>query len=158
VTTFIPYEEQELDSLPEILSTRTGTKRSIKGALFVLQSLTSNARSIFKLLAEHQLSCQQQHAQNAKKATDNDSASDSDSDAESDSGACQDGLSHMDLFRLAQSRFLISNEQAFRTIMTEFLDHELVKVGRSALNGAEVLRIPFAPGNIKEIVSMMATM
>lgn len=153
VTTFLPYDENELDSLPDIMSTRSGTKRSIKGALFVLQSLTPNARAIFKLLAEHQIAAQQ--SQSATKEESSDSEDESDNE---DGESCTDGLAQLELFKLAQSKFLISNEQSFRTIMTEFLDHELIKLARSSVNGAEVLRIAFSPDNIKEILSMLSTM
>ena len=152
VTTFIPYDENEMESLPDIISTRSGNKRSIKGALFVLQSLTPNARAIFKLLAEHQIAAQANISSNA-----NDSSSDSDSDNDEEE-TCHDGLAQVELYKLAQSKFLISNEQAFRSIMTEFLDHELIKLARSSVNGAEVLRIAFSIDNIKEIVSMLSTM
>jgi origin recognition complex subunit 2 len=151
-TTLIPYVESEMESLPDIISTRSGNKRSIKGALFVLQSLTPNARAIFKLLAEHQIA-----AQSTMTSTTKDSDSETDSENEEEE-TCQDGLAHLELYKLAQSKFLISNEQAFRSIMTEFLDHELIKLARSSVNGAEVLRIAFSIDNIKDIVSMLATM
>ena len=149
-TTCLPYGENELESLPEIISSRTCNKRSIKGALFVLQSLTTNARGIFKLLADNQLSQSPSNQENKYNQ-------ESDSENEDESEVFE-GLSQIELFKLAQNQFLISNEQAFRTILTEFLDHELIKLARSGVNGAEVLRIPFSPSNIREILSILSSM
>lgn len=145
-TTFINYGKNELESLPDLNSSKGLNKRSIKGALFVLQSLTSNARNVFKLLAEHQLSVQ---------ATDQ---ADEGSDSEDDEDTCQHGLSQLELFKQAQNRFLISNEQSFKTILTEFLDHEIVKSAKSSINGGELLRVPYSAQNIKDILSLMFTM
>ena len=156
MTTFLPYTEEELESLPEIISSRTSNKRSIKGALFVLQSLTPNARAIFKLLAEHQLSINK----NSNAFITNHDSADESSDSESDSeeATCYSGLSAIELYKCAQEKFLISNEQAFKTIIGEFTDHELFKLAKSTVNGGEVYRIPFSDDNIGDILSVMATM
>lgn len=144
-TTYAPYQETELSHLPDQNTGRTVKKRSIKGALFVLASLTPNARAIFKLLAE-------QHLNPLAMQQINESDSE---DEEEDSA---NSMSQQDLFKLVQSKFLISSDSAFRTILTEFIDHELVKVVRSSLNGGEALVIPFSNSNIREIISMMASM
>ena len=52
-TTFAPYAV-ETAHMPQLLASK-GEERHIRGAANVLRSLTPNARSIFRLLAEHQL-------------------------------------------------------------------------------------------------------
>lgn len=53
VPTFAPYKVEAM-FLPLILA-HTGSSQSVKTASIVLQSLTPNAQSVFKVLAEHQL-------------------------------------------------------------------------------------------------------
>lgn len=53
VPTFAPYKVEAM-FLPLILA-HTGSSQSVKTASIVLQSLTPNAQSVFKVLAEHQI-------------------------------------------------------------------------------------------------------
>lgn len=53
VATFVPYKAEGIFH-PLILA-HGGTAQSAKTAAIVLQSLTPNAQSVFKVLAEHQL-------------------------------------------------------------------------------------------------------
>lgn len=53
VPTFAPYKIEGVFH-PLILA-HGGTSQSVKTASIVLQSLTPNAQSVFKVLAEHQL-------------------------------------------------------------------------------------------------------
>lgn len=53
VPTFAPYKVEGM-FLPLILA-QGGSSQSVKTASIVLQSLTPNARCVFKVLAEHQL-------------------------------------------------------------------------------------------------------
>lgn len=53
VPTYAPYKVEGM-FFPLIL-THTGTAQSVKTASIVLQSLTPNAQSVFKVLADHQL-------------------------------------------------------------------------------------------------------
>lgn len=53
VPTFSPYKVEGI-FFPLILA-HGGTTQTVKTATIVLQSLTPNAQSVFKVLAEHQL-------------------------------------------------------------------------------------------------------
>lgn len=54
VPTFVPYTVEGV-LIPLILA-QGNTAQSAKGATIVLQSLTANAQSVFKVLAEYRLS------------------------------------------------------------------------------------------------------
>lgn len=54
VPTFVPYDVEGM-FYPLILA-QGGANQSVKTATIVLQSLTPNAQSVFKVIAEHQLS------------------------------------------------------------------------------------------------------
>ena len=107
-TTMHPYtsEELQLVDLNSIHSNSIVSNRTVEGAGFVLSSVTENARQIFKLLAKMQL----EHA----------STTDAD-----DHGKAFALPSHV-LFQRASEQMLVSNEASFRTILNEFVDHELV--------------------------------
>lgn len=66
------------------------------GLRFLLQSLTPNARGIFKVLAEHQLA-------NPKE-----------------------GLPYRDFFNRCRDKFLVTNETTMRAQLNEFKDHKVI--------------------------------
>lgn len=128
-TTMHPYttEELQLVDLSSIHSNSITSNRTIEGAEFVLSSVTENARQIFRLLAKMQL----EHA-----------ASNVDTD---DRGRAFALSSHV-LFQRASEQLLVSNEASFRTILTEFVDHELV------VESSDGLSIPLSNGELYKLV------
>jgi origin recognition complex subunit 2 len=153
VSTFMCYSAAELDSVPDVVTGGTHNKRSIKGALFVLQSLTPQARAIFKILADWQLCKSSQNHSNQMAVEDEDEGDGSEGEDET-----VIGLSFLELFKMAQSKFLVSSEPSFRVMMTEFMDHELMRQSRDSISGSSVLFIPFSASSIREILSMMSSM
>lgn len=135
-TTMVPYSEELLC----IMNSRKGSidgESKWKGAQFVLTSLTSTARNVFKVLAEHQLT------QSTQPSADSD-------DEEVD----QRGMGVVMWYQHCQERFLVSNELAFRTQLTEFVDHELIRsVDDSGQNGTEFY-IPFVRPQIEELLEI----
>ncbi|PJF19516.1 hypothetical protein PSACC_00660 [Paramicrosporidium saccamoebae] len=135
-TTMVPYSEELLCTMNSRKGSTDGESKW-KGAQFVLTSLTNTARNVFKVLAEHQL------AQSNRPAADSD-------DEEVD----QRGMGVVTWFQNCQERFLVSNELAFRTQLTEFVDHELIRsVDDSGQNGTEFY-IPFERLQIEELLEI----
>lgn len=81
----------------------------------VFQSLTSNARGIYKLVVDYQL-----------KNSNNPN---------------YQGISFKDLYSSCRETFLVSSDVALRAQLTEFLDHKLAKMKR-AIDGSENVIIP----------------
>lgn len=98
--TFAPYDT-ETETAPQLLS-GGGEARLRRGAASVLQSLTPNARSVFRILAAQQLKHEEQ------------------------------GLSFDAWFRLCRAAFAVSAEGQLRAHLGEFSDHGLVKRVRRA--------------------------
>jgi origin recognition complex subunit 2 len=111
-TTFAPYH-LETANVPQLLASK-GEERHVRGASNVLRSLTSNARDIFRLLAEHQL----QHPD-------------------------EQGWKFHAFYTACREQFFATSEVTLRSHLTEFTDHELTRYKRSN-DGEDLVVIPFA--------------
>lgn len=111
-TTFAPYK-YETAHVPQMLASK-GEERHVRGAVNVLRSLTSNARDIFRLLAEHQL-------------------------ANPESG----GMTFHAFYTRCREQFLATSETTLKSHLTEFVDHELTRTKRGS-EGVDLVHIPFA--------------
>lgn len=109
--TYAPYTI-EGTFLPLILAS-TGAVQNARTAAIVLQSLTPNAQSVFKILADYQLA----HTE-------------------------EQGLPVQRLYTLCRERFLVSSQVTLSSHLTEFKDHELVRTRRGP-DGQDYLYIPF---------------
>ncbi|XP_065628858.1 origin of replication complex subunit 2 [Quercus suber] len=110
VPTFAPYKVEGM-FFPLILA-HGSTAQSAKTAAIVLQSLTPNAQSVFRVLAEYQLS----HPD-------------------------EEGMPINNLYTVCRERFLVSSQLTLNSHLTEFKDHELVKTRRHS-DGQDCLYIP----------------
>ncbi|KAI4316718.1 hypothetical protein L6164_024671 [Bauhinia variegata] len=120
VPTFAPYKAEGM-FYPLILAHGSATQ-SVKTATIVLQSLTPNAQSVFRVLAEHQLS----HPD-------------------------EEGMPINDLFSVCREHFLVSSQVTLNSHLTEFKDHELVKIRRHS-DGQDCLYIPLSAEAIQKLL------
>lgn len=104
---------------------------NVRGIKHVLASVTPNARALFMMLATAQV--------DERKA----------------------GLTLSTLFAKGKEEFLFSNEIAFRTMLTEFLDHKIfVKTrtkGSSDATAAEMLSIPLTRADLEKLVEDLSS-
>ncbi|KAJ0028149.1 hypothetical protein Pint_35465 [Pistacia integerrima] len=121
VPTFAPYKFEGM-FFPLILA-HGSTAQSAKTVAIVLQSLTPNAQSVFKILAEYQLS----HPD-------------------------EEGMPFDNLYTTARERFLVSSQVTLNSHLTEFKDHELVKTRRHS-DGQDCLYIPLASEALEKLLS-----
>lgn len=121
VPTFAPYKIEGI-FFPLILA-HSSTSQSAKTAAIVLQSLTPNAQSVFKILAEYQLS----HPE-------------------------EEGMPFDNLYTVSRERFLVSSQVTLNSHLTEFKDHELVKTRRRS-DGQDCLYIPLANDALEKLLS-----
>ncbi|CAH1419297.1 unnamed protein product [Lactuca virosa] len=120
VPTFAAYKIEGVFH-PLILA-HGGTSQTVKTASIVLHSLTPNAQSVFKVLAQHQL-------------------------AHPD----QEGMPIDTLFTSCRERFLVSSQVTLNSHLTEFKDHELVKIRRHS-DGQDCLYIPLSKDALEKLV------
>ena len=122
-TTFAPYK-YETAHVPQMLASK-GEERHVRGAVNVLRSLTSNARDIFRLLAEHQL-------------------------ANPESG----GMTFHAFYTRCREQFLATSETTLKSHLTEFVDHELTRTKRGS-EGVDLVHIPFADDVIAQLLEQI---
>lgn len=104
------------------------------GVLYVLASLTPNARGIYRTMVEFQLEVMMEsHMDDSIKAD------------------ASHGIDYVALYEKCASNFLVSNDMSFRTQLTEFKDHKMI-VSRHDQTGTEILYIPFSKKVLEEII------
>ncbi|CAA6664155.1 unnamed protein product [Spirodela intermedia] len=96
--------------------------QTARTALTVLQSLTPNAQSVFKALAEYQLA----HPK-------------------------EEGMPGNALYGMCRERFLVSSLVTLKSHLAEFKDHDLVKVRRNS-EGQECYHVPLADDALEKLL------
>lgn len=122
-TTFDDYLVET--SYENTLLTSAGEMTGIRGAQFVLRSLTSNGRGVFSILVKEQLD-----AMEAAKVADHLQGNES------------YGLSYHQYFQKCRESFFATSDTAMRSQLTEFRDHKLISSKRLG-DGTEMFYIPF---------------
>ncbi|PUZ59536.1 hypothetical protein GQ55_4G050300 [Panicum hallii var. hallii] len=120
VPTFAPYKVECVFYL--LILASGGHAQTTKTALVVLQSLTPNAQSVFRVLAEYQLA-------NEK----------------------EEGMPVSSLYTKCRERFLVSSQVTLNSHLTEFKDHDLVKI-RKHSDGQDCLRIPLVSDALEKLL------
>lgn len=144
-TTMQPYQE-ELNRFVLDACASSVAKQSPRAALIVLQSLTTNSRSIFKLLAAHQLSIPEAEVNSLL-----DSLEDEEDKEQVGASETYSGLSYHALFQKCQENFVVTAEANFRTQLTEFTDHDLFK-SMEGRDGSLMFFIPFYHADLRQIL------
>ncbi|XP_066431556.1 origin recognition complex subunit 2 isoform X2 [Eleutherodactylus coqui] len=124
-TTYSSYIE-ETSYENSLLVKRSGAL-ALSSLTHVLRSLTPNARGIFRLLAEYQMSNK-----------DNPSYT---------------GLSFQDFYQQCREAFLVNSDLTLRAQLTEFRDHKLIRT-KKGLDGVEYLIIPLDLGTLTDFLDM----
>lgn len=146
VPTFAAYKV-EGTFFPLILA-NGNTSQSAKTAVLVLQSLTPNAQSVFRVLAEYQLSHPDEEGRVSMPLLEH--------LLKVHFTSCRSyfpaleltmihilhtGMPFDNLYTICRERFLASNQVTLNSHLTEFKDHELVKTRRHS-DGQDCLYIP----------------
>ncbi|KAF8246408.1 ORC2-domain-containing protein [Wilcoxina mikolae CBS 423.85] len=143
VTTFEPYTVEI--PVDEALSIVDGAGRAggTKGVKYVLASLPSNAKSLFRILVSHQLQ--------AMVDDDNGGVGTGKGKAKAKVDASEYGVEYRVLYQRAVGEFICSNDVAFRTLLKEFQDHQMVTSKKDS-QGTEVLWAPFRKEDLEGIL------
>lgn len=129
-TTFASYEVErpavdEVHALLGRCGRRVGGK---EGVSFVLRSLPVNARSLFKILVMEQLVGMEESGE-----------------------AEAEGVEYRTLYQKAVEDFVCGDEIAFRSLLKEFHDHQMV-ISRKDGMGTEMLSVPFRKEELEGIL------
>lgn len=151
-TTMSPYTE-ELNRFTLDACQASSSRNNPRAAVIVLQSLTSNSRSIFKLLATFQLSTPEAEVAcflDSLEDEDDSNGSTRDQSSSFSSVSTFNGLSYHALLQKCLENFVVSAEANFRTQLTEFTDHDLFK-SLEGTDGSTHFFIPFYHPELKQI-------
>ncbi|KAL7814521.1 origin recognition complex subunit 2 domain-containing protein [Trichoderma aethiopicum] len=128
-TTFAPFmaELDVVDDVHELLGRQSQRVNGREGVAFVLKSLTENAKNLFRLLVGEVLVAMED---------------------EGDEGV---GLEYRMVYNKAVEEFICSSEMAFRTLLKEFHDHQMLTSRKDNL-GTELLSLPFRKEDLEAIL------
>ena len=143
-TTFVPYGGVEvpavIDDVNELLGRSGRTVKGKEGVGFVLKSLPENARNLYRVLIAELLAAEmegddfEQQNSNEENGVDGDKAL--------QRRGTEAGIDHRVLYQKVVEEFICSSEMAFRQLLKEFHDHQMV-VSRKDGMGGELLEVPF---------------
>ncbi|RDA87629.1 hypothetical protein CP532_3779 [Ophiocordyceps camponoti-leonardi (nom. inval.)] len=125
-TTFAPLDAEVsvVDDVNALLGRSTARLRAREGVAFVLRSLPENAKNLFRLLVAEVLM-----------------AMDDDDDGGGGGGGGA-AVEYRMMYNKAVEEFICSSEMAFRTLLKEFHDHQIITSRKDAV-GTELLTLPF---------------
>ncbi|XP_044761299.1 origin recognition complex subunit 2 isoform X2 [Coccinella septempunctata] len=124
MTSFLPYIEET--SFESSMMIQKGGEFALSSLRNVFLSLTKNSRGIYLLMVKHQL-------KNSKNQL-------------------YQGFAFKDLYSSCRETFLVSSDLALRAQLTEFIDHKMVKIKRSA-DGVENLVIPISNALLEKFLN-----
>ncbi|KUI60814.1 Origin recognition complex subunit 2 [Cytospora mali] len=138
-TTFAPRSAAELevvDEVHELLGRKARRVGGKDGVAFVLKSLPDNAKNLFRLLVSEVLVAMDDEGLGA--------------------GGENPGVEYRMLYNKAVEEFICSSEMAFRTLLKEFHDHQMITSRKDVL-GTELLSLPFRKEELEAILEDLVT-
>ncbi|KAK6219974.1 origin recognition complex subunit 2 [Colletotrichum tabaci] len=128
----LDVELDAVDEVHELLGRKARRVNGKDGVVFVLRSLPENAKKLFELLVIEVLSVM-------------------DDGEQQQFGAENPGVEYRMVYNKAVEDFICSSEMAFRTLLKEFHDHQIITSRKDAL-GTELLSIPFGREELEAIL------
>ncbi|KAL2263479.1 hypothetical protein VTK26DRAFT_6595 [Humicola hyalothermophila] len=144
-TTFAPASAAELaddviDEVHELLGRRARRAGGKDGVVFVLRSLPENAQSLFRLLVGEVLVAMMEGGGG-------------------EDGGGGDGeevaVEYRMVYNKAVEEFICSSEMAFRTLLKEFHDHQIITSHKDSI-GTELLSLPFRKEELESILEELS--
>lgn len=158
-TTFVPYGGVEvpavIDDVNELLGRSGRTVKGKEGVGFVLRSLPENARNLYRILIGELLAADIAGEEAGMQGSDEEDDVDGDRATQGRKGV-EAGLDYKVLYQKVVEEFICSNEMAFRQLLKEFHDHQMV-VSRKDGMGGELLGVPFRREEMEGILEDLMT-
>lgn len=157
-TTFAPYgvEIDAVESVNELLG-RSGRRVGGRdGVGFVLRSLPENARSLFRMLVMEQLSLSLMEGGVGADEDDVQATPKAKKSAKIDIPETSQGVEYRVLYHKAVEAFVCSSEAAFRTLLKEFHDHQMIESRKDGM-GTERLWVPFRQDELEGLAEDLAS-
>ncbi|KAK3986289.1 hypothetical protein QBC44DRAFT_273302 [Cladorrhinum sp. PSN332] len=126
---FSPSELEVVDEVHELLNRKTRRVGGKEGVAFVLRSLPENAKNLFRLLVGEVLVALEEQG----------------------GGGEEVAVEYRMVYQKAVEEFICSSEMAFRTLLKEFHDHQIITSHKDSL-GTELLSLPFRKDELESIL------
>lgn len=138
-TTFADYLTET--SFQDLLTLgQTQKSAGSKGAKYVLSSLTTNSRSLYRVLVSNQLQNMEDDLSSKKVQNDNQLK-----------GTIKHALEYKKFYTLCAEEFISSNEINFRTMLMEFVEHKMAVLTKDQ-SGTEMVFIPFSLEELQKLL------
>jgi len=140
-TTFADYLTET--SFQDILTLgQTQKSAGSKGAKYVLSSLTTNSKNLYRVLVSNQLQNMEDDliSKKAHGAGDNQLK-----------GTIKHALEYKNFYTLCAEEFISSNEINFRTMLMEFVEHKMAILTKDQ-TGTEYVFIPFSLEELQKLL------
>ncbi|KAK9458845.1 origin recognition complex subunit 2-domain-containing protein [Lipomyces oligophaga] len=158
-TTFISYTDETSFEDPlgfggsqsKNTSANVNLKNQGSGVRYVLESLTANARALYRVLISHQLQSLEDESQfdasetvfsNGTSAKNNQLQRNGAVVGSIVEGLVKYGMDSKILYQQCAEEFIVTNELNFRTMLTEFYEHEMLASSKDQI-GTEIIYSPF---------------
>ncbi|ROT39275.1 ORC2-domain-containing protein [Sodiomyces alkalinus F11] len=148
----LDVELDPVDDVHDLLGRRARAVNGKVGVVFVLRSLPENAKSLFRLLVTEVLLAMDDDGGGG----DGGNASSSSSAHLRGSDAENPGVEYRMLYNKAVEEFICSSEMAFRTLLKEFHDHQIITSKKDAI-GTELLSVPLRREELEAILEELMT-
>jgi origin recognition complex subunit 2 len=158
-TTFAPYDAEVdvVESVNELLG-RSGRRVGGRdGVGFVLRSLPENARLLFRILVMEQLSLSMMEGGDFANELDLQATPKAKKTMQPKNGIPESsqGVEYRVLYHKAVEEFVCTNEVAFRTLLKEFHDHQMIESRKDTM-GTERLWVPFRQEELEGLAEDLA--
>ena len=149
-TTFVPYDDGRgtgevggvVDGVNELMGRKGASGKGREGVRWVLKSLPENARGLYRILIAELLASADDGRENEDVADEDDEPDKlRKTTGKKREGDESGGVEYRVLYQKAVEEFLCSSEMAFRTLLKEFHDHQMVVSRRDGVGG-EMLGVP----------------
>ena len=158
-TTFAPYDAEidAVESVNELLG-RSGRRVGGRdGVAFVLRSLPEKARELFRILVMEQLATSL--TEGGDVADEDDMTATSKSKKSAPKAAVPEtsqGVEYRVLYHKAVEEFVSTSEVAFRNLLKEFHDHQMIESRKDGM-GTERLWVPFRQDELEGLAEDLAS-
>ncbi|KAL2197493.1 origin recognition complex subunit 2-domain-containing protein [Corynascus similis CBS 632.67] len=139
-----PCELEVVDEVHELLGRRARRAGGKEGVAFVLRSLPENARALFRLLVGEVLVAAAEEQGNH------------DGLLLGGGEASEVAVEYRMVYNKAVEEFICSSEMAFRTLLKEFHDHQIITSHKDSI-GTELLSLPFRKDELESILEELAS-
>ncbi|KAF1971771.1 ORC2-domain-containing protein [Bimuria novae-zelandiae CBS 107.79] len=156
-TTFAPYDVEidVVETVNELLG-RSGRRVGGRdGVGFVLRSLPEHARSLFRILVTEQLALSYMDDGDGTEEEDVTATPKSKKSAHRNVSEATQGVEYRTLYHKARDEFVCTSEVAFRTLLKEFHDHQMIESRKDAM-GTERLVVPFRQEELETLAEELS--